>query len=217
MARDATVTRERLMRAGEQLFALHGVDRVRVRDINQLAGQRNSSALHYHFGSRDGLVQAILDQHRGPIEEQRIALIDAVEREGRTHDLRAIVETIVVPLASELATESGRNYLQILPEVVSRMGLPVGKIPDRFGPRGIRRSLRLAHGALSELPAVLREERLAVGMEFTTYAIARRAHEIDVDTRFRLPEEAFIANVVDMAVGMLAAPVGRLTTERHPR
>jgi AcrR family transcriptional regulator len=216
MGRDASETRERLLRAGERLFAQHGIDAVRVREINQLAGQRNSSALHYHFGSREGLLAAIRERHRGPIEDRRIAMLDALEADGRTDDLRALVETIVVPFAAELATESGRDYLRILPQVTGRLGLPVGRLPDAFGPDGIRRSLRYAHRCLADLPLILREERLAVMIEFMMYAVSRRAQEIDLGGPFRLPEEQFVANVVDMAVGALTAPVARSTPVPRP-
>lgn len=208
MARDATETRESLLRAAERLFAQQGVDGVRVREINQLAGQRNSSALHYHFGSRDGLLAAIRARHRQPIEDRRAALLDALERDGRTDDLRALVETFVIPFSAELATESGRDYMRILPQIVGRLGLPVGQIPDGFGPGGLRRTLRYAHQCLPGLPRSLREERLAVAMEFVTYSVSRRAQDIDGGNPFRLPEEQFIANLVDMAVGALTAPAG---------
>jgi AcrR family transcriptional regulator len=208
MARDATVTRERLLRAGERLFAERGIDGVTVREINQLAGQRNSSALHYHFGSREGLLSEIRARHREPIEERRIAMLDALEREQRTDDLRALVESIVYPFAAELATESGRDYLRILPQVTDRLRIPVGKLPPTFGPHGIRRTLRYAHRCLPEFDAVLREERLAVATEFATNMIARRAQEIDTGVEFRFPEEQFLANLVDMTVAALVAPVG---------
>ena len=52
-------TREQLILAGERLFALSGLDSVSLRQINSAAGQRNSSAAHYHFGSKEALVQAI--------------------------------------------------------------------------------------------------------------------------------------------------------------
>jgi AcrR family transcriptional regulator len=208
MGRDGTVTRERLLRAGERLFAEHGIDGVRVREINQLARQRNSSALHYHFGSRDGLLEAILEQHRGPIEDHRAEMLDACEAAGRTGDLRAIVETIVIPFAGLLATESGRDYLRILPQVTGRRALPAGKLPASFGPNGIRRSLRYAHQCLPDLPPVLREDRLANVIDFTSFAISRRAQDIEMGAPFRLPEERFIANLVDMSVGALLAPIG---------
>lgn len=218
MGRDATVTRERLLRAGEHLFARHGIDGVRVREINQLAGQRNSSALHYHFGSRDGLLEAILDLHRDPIERRRAAMLDALDRDGRTDDLRAVVETIVVPFAGELATESGRDYLRILPQVSPRRALPAGKLPDTFGPDGIRRSLRYAHVCLPDLEPRRREDRLANVIDFMAYAVSHRAHDIELGAPFRLPEEQFIENIVDMAVGALRSPVGAVDRpSRTPR
>jgi len=209
MGRDATVTRERLLRAGERLFAQRGIDGVTVREINQLAGQRNSSALHYHFGSREGLLVEIRTRHREPIEARRITMLDALELEQRTDDLRALVETIVYPFAAELATDSGRDYLRILPQITGRLRIPVGKLPPTFGPRGIRRTLRYAHRCLPEFEPIVREERLAVVSEFATNMVARRAQEIDTGATFRFPEEQFLANLVDMSVGSLVAPVGR--------
>ncbi|TDC74289.1 TetR family transcriptional regulator, partial [Actinomadura sp. 7K507] len=60
MPKDASATRERLQRAGARLFAAHGIDAARTRDIVALAGQGNDSAITYHFGSRTGLLEAIL-------------------------------------------------------------------------------------------------------------------------------------------------------------
>jgi AcrR family transcriptional regulator len=63
MARDGTPTRERLLDAAQHLFARRGVDAVPIRQINELAGQRNASALHYHFGSCQALLVAIVERH----------------------------------------------------------------------------------------------------------------------------------------------------------
>ena len=53
-------TRERIKRAGRRLFALNGVDGVAVRDIISAAGQKNASALNYHFGSKEGLLETLI-------------------------------------------------------------------------------------------------------------------------------------------------------------
>ena len=52
MGRDATATREKLLRAAEYLFARQGLD-VPIRDIHARAEQRNASAIQYHFGGRE--------------------------------------------------------------------------------------------------------------------------------------------------------------------
>ena len=69
MPRDATETRNRLRREAERLFARRGVYEATLREITEAAGQRNVSALNYHFGSREGIVQAILEYHGDPLDE----------------------------------------------------------------------------------------------------------------------------------------------------
>ncbi len=66
MPRDSTATKERLLREAERLFARRGLYQVTVREITEAAEQRNVSALSYHFGSREGLLDAILVAPRRP-------------------------------------------------------------------------------------------------------------------------------------------------------
>ena len=54
-----TDARTQLLLAGERLIAEFGPE-VSLRDVAVAAGQRNNSAVHYHFGSRDGLIKAII-------------------------------------------------------------------------------------------------------------------------------------------------------------
>ena len=62
MASRSEATRDTLLRAAEHLFARRGFD-VPVHDIHARAGQRNASALHYHFGDLDGLTSAVFERH----------------------------------------------------------------------------------------------------------------------------------------------------------
>jgi AcrR family transcriptional regulator len=55
-------TRARLLDAAVLLFAERGLGGVSLREINEAAGQRNTNALHYHFGDRDGLIGAIVER-----------------------------------------------------------------------------------------------------------------------------------------------------------
>ena len=48
-----------MIRAGERLFGESGIDGVSLREVAAAAGQGNTSAVRYHFGSKDGLVAAI--------------------------------------------------------------------------------------------------------------------------------------------------------------
>ncbi len=73
MARTANDTRDKLITIGQRLFAEQGVFRVPLRLVIDQAGQRNTSALHYHFGGREGLLAAIIDRHNSGIENERAA------------------------------------------------------------------------------------------------------------------------------------------------
>src|SRR3954471_10279488 len=111
-------TRDRLMQAGEHLFARQGIDRVRLREINELAGQRNSSALHYHFGSRDRLVLEILRRHEQGIDVEVARTLDGWDSDGHEPDVRDIAAAVIRPLADKLHSSSGRDFLRIVPHVV---------------------------------------------------------------------------------------------------
>ena len=104
MPRDSTATKERLLREAERLFARRGLYQVTVREITEAAEQRNVSALNYHFGSREGLLDAILSRHGDPIDVARGERLDRVGREASTREL---VEALVVPYAANLAAFGG--------------------------------------------------------------------------------------------------------------
>ncbi|MGZ4694196.1 MAG: TetR/AcrR family transcriptional regulator, partial [Acidimicrobiales bacterium] len=124
MAPNPVLTREKLIAAAEQLFAERSIDGVSLRQINSAAGQRNSTALQYHFGGRSGLIRAVLDKHRGAIETRRHALLDEYEAAGRP-DLRLLAAALVRPVAIELSDpDGGRAYLRIMAQLVNRPGRP---------------------------------------------------------------------------------------------
>ena len=52
-------TRLWLIETAERLFAERGIDNVSLREINRAAGQKNVAALHYHFGTRESLLEAM--------------------------------------------------------------------------------------------------------------------------------------------------------------
>lgn len=111
--------------AAERIVAEHGLAALTLRGVQQAAGQSNKSAANYHFGSRDGLIAAILDDRMAPIHVHRRALLDRLDRDHRSaadnHDghaaarhLRALVEALVVPLARRVLTVPGSTYARFL-------------------------------------------------------------------------------------------------------
>ena len=90
-------TRSRILDVAEELFSEQGFDRVSVRDITKMA-QVNLAAINYHFGSKEDLIAAIFEREFVPVNEARLAALDAVQRSGKKDPkLEEILEAFIRP------------------------------------------------------------------------------------------------------------------------
>ena len=202
MPRDATATRLSLLREAERLFARRGLHQVPTREIVQAAGQRNSSALNYHFGSRSGVLDAILSLHGDPTDIKRGELLALVGPDGSTRDL---VAALVVPYAAHLATEEGRDYLRIVPQLSSRFSLWSQGSPGT-GEQLIA-ILSILEARPRSLSPEVRQERIVALIMLMTVAMSERARILEQGPAVTLDEPAFLANLTDVLVGVLEAPL----------
>lgn len=204
MPRDATTTRHRLLRAGEHLFARRGVDGAATRELVALAGQANDSAVHYHFGSRRGLLLAILDTHMRRMEEQREPTLDSL---GADAELDAVIAAIIEPVAAELTSESGRDFLRIIAQLAGQAGVRSRDLPDPVAGTALAKQLALLERrCLTYLPEPVALERIAVVITMLTAALADRAHRIDERLSVLLDHGTFVTNLVGMFAAALRAP-----------
>lgn len=202
----AASTKEKLLRAGERLFAQHGIHRVALREINALAGQRNPSALHYHFGSRDGLVAAILAAHQGAMDDAISRRLDQLEARDEPATVREVVEATVRPLADQLLTPSGRDFLRILPQVLHLVSEHLRGGAPLAGSVQPLRTLELLDGLLRDLPPAARKERLISYAVVLTTLFAERAQALESGTELELDHEQFTCHALDVITGALVAP-----------
>ena len=203
MPRDASATRARLLDEAARLFATRGVYESTVREILEAAGQRNASALTYHFGSREGVLRAILRRHGDPLDAVRGALAS-----GPVSGLsaRELVGALIVPLAGLLADPGGRNYLRILAQLTSRF--PAWDVDDPLTPPQLRRILHGLEARAGGRTMGIRRERIITVIMLMTASMAERARVIEAGARPALGEGAFLANLADMILGALDAPQG---------
>lgn len=122
-----TPTAEQLLKAAEFLLATKGLGAVSTREIARQAGQKNHSALNYHFGSRDALIEAILDYRMTPLNQRRQQRLDTLRDQGREPNLRGLVEIMVEPFANELlCAPEDSYYLSLIAQLLShRQWLPL--------------------------------------------------------------------------------------------
>lgn len=88
-----------LLLTAERLFAQDGIDAVSTRRIAQEANQRNVSALQYHFGGKDKLIDALLTLRLEAINQRRQVLLDSLDD---TQDLSGLLMALVLPLVEQL-------------------------------------------------------------------------------------------------------------------
>ena len=199
-------TRDALLEEGALLFARRGVDGVTARELHAAVGTRNESALHYHFGGRDGLVSAIVTDHVVAVERRRAVLVARLEAEGATGDVRALVAALARPMADDLASPLGRAHLRL----VARLDVPslAYQRPFRMAesPTGTTVAGWLA-AALSSLPAEVRVERLAALRTQLVGLFAFRAELVDERDEPTGSHAVFVENLIDLVVaGLTASP-----------
>ena len=91
-------TRDRLIDAGERQFAEQGFEAASIRAITREAGV-NVAAAHYHFGSKEALLRAVLDRYIVPLNQRRLELLDAAISEAGSQPvaLDALLRVFLLP------------------------------------------------------------------------------------------------------------------------
>src|SRR3954468_12805486 len=86
-------TKAQLLDVAEQLFVRSGLG-VSVRDITDAAGQ-NGAAIHYHFGSRDALVGAVIARRANDLAARRRVALQALREAPVPPTIRDVVAGLV--------------------------------------------------------------------------------------------------------------------------
>jgi AcrR family transcriptional regulator len=212
---DASRTRSKLLDAAARAFAEDGVFNASLIDITRQAGQRNRGALHYHFGSRDGVLCAVLERHVDFLARREGELLALAARRP-DDDVAAVIEAIVRP-AAELAESGWRGRCCLL--VIAELA---GEDPANYSD-DLQRVLAQTGG--NEVYALLatrmasvgddvRIERFALITGFILRAVADRARLLGRRGRRGRPQldyETFVQNLVAMAAAAMATAGPALT------
>jgi len=122
VTRVQTDTKKSLLDAGERLFADLGIAGASMRAITQAAGA-NLAAVHYHFGSKEGLVRAVFGRRLEPLNRDRLERLNRLAATGRERDVEGIIEAFVAPPLRMIGHEpGGRAFAQLLARAVLEPG-----------------------------------------------------------------------------------------------
>ena len=152
MTRPSDITRERIMKAAERLFAERGYDATSIRAIVAKA-RVNQAAINYHFDGKDGLYREVLRAAFVALTEQQLDHADEMKAMSREAALAEFIRRQLRPL---LGRDEYSRHMRILnwetvrPTAVFRkllseeaapfMGLAV-ELVRRFQPEADQRTL----------------------------------------------------------------------------
>lgn len=145
-------TREKLLDCAEELFGAHGIEGVSLRAINTAAGL-SPAALHYHFGTKQSLVEALLERRMPALMERRRVLLDELSNIATPITTRDVLGALINPMV-ELLVEGGEpslRYLRLLHRLQTDGDLDPQFVIERW-PGGVDRLeplLRKANPALA--------------------------------------------------------------------
>lgn len=212
---DRRDTKALLMDAGEKLFSRHGLDAVTVRQINRTAGQRNTSSLLYHFGSKEGLVEAIFIDRFSGINMRRHAMLDALPIPLGENDIPGLARAAVLPFFEHMQQKSGgTDFIRFFALLYNDPKIRVG---DGIWREHTSSARRLARMALEQMPLMPREiaaQRISLVATSVFQWLANwnqimrgeaRLTEEDYAT-LQAPPESFVCNMIDLIVAVVKAP-----------
>jgi AcrR family transcriptional regulator len=111
-------TPQRILLAAERLFSERSIGDVSLREITAAAGV-NSAAAHYHFGSKDAVLDELFAWRARPIAEQREQLLSQVktDRQGKPV-LEDVLRAFLRPALDMLNSPEGLAFTMLRARMV---------------------------------------------------------------------------------------------------
>lgn len=220
-ANELSDTKMGLLLAAERLFATQGIAATTIRQINAEAGQKNSSAIHYHFGSRDAILDAIVALRVTPANNRRAVLL-AEAREaagGGPLSVETIIDMLMRPGLDRLLNTEGPHFAQRF-TLQLRMNLDTWRRYERehmaWTLDDLQRELRRAR---PYVPAQVLRGRFRSAINYSMFTMSEiEFAESHLGDRYSRDEAMFrIEELISTLVAMLNAPVSPGTSEALER
>ena len=108
-------THEKLMNCAEKIFAEKGYDKASVREITAAANV-NLASIHYHFGSKENLLQELLNRKLEWLNQQRLIALNTLGSKNKPLKPSQILEAFFGTLLDMLDEKNygGEMFLRLL-------------------------------------------------------------------------------------------------------
>lgn len=106
-------TKDRILDAAEILFASDGYHCTSLRTLTTEA-EANLAAVNYHFGSKEALVEALLERRLQPLNQQRLehleSALEAARRKQQRPDAAEILRAFIEPTLNFVESGKGPRH-----------------------------------------------------------------------------------------------------------
>lgn len=197
-------TQQALMRAAVKLIADRGIENVSIRDIVTVAGQKNESALQYHFKNLKGLINAIHASREAEIQAKRTEQLQHLEEQTSNPSLRDICKLMVEP--AYLLAKSNRDfrrYVKAFGHEITLTDQSAVDLVSRKGGQSARHMNVLLRAVLSHLDDAALQRRMDGALRFVSASMVHHARQKNA---FRGAQaDLFFSSLIDALVGLLGA------------
>jgi AcrR family transcriptional regulator len=201
-------TKNALMRAAEKSIAEGGMENLSIREIVAVAGQKNESALQYHFKNLTGLLEAIHTERSEQVQAKRAELLSAVLEKSSEPSLRQLCTLMVEPTFQlARANIEFRRYVKAFGHELAISDASPLRTVSRKGGGGLsgQQIGALLRKALPHLDEETYRKRMEAAIMLCSASMYHQARQKNA---FRgLQSDLFLHDLIDAVVGLLSAPV----------
>ncbi|MGJ3508334.1 TetR/AcrR family transcriptional regulator [Enemella sp. A6] len=198
--------KEAMIDAAERLIAERGLAALTLKDVQIEAKQSNKSAAQYHFGSKRGLLAAVVESRMEPVNDRRLKILNGWDEQGITPSPRQTVEAMIGPLAAETVAKPGSYYARFLQQAITDPALS-DLFEESLQAESLRRITKImaVHAPVEGPTAKLRVSALMT-LIMVTLARHEGEHSYPADN------DRLVADLVEVALAALTAPQAETTT-----
>jgi AcrR family transcriptional regulator len=120
--------KNRILEAAEKLFGNRGLHATSLRDITS-AAVVNMASIAYYFGSKEALLDAVLERRLGPVYRERVQMLALARRQDRSSplDLSSLLRVYLAPPFRKLSLlgDQGAKFMQLMGRMHSETHSPL--------------------------------------------------------------------------------------------
>lgn len=107
----STDTKTQLLNVAEHMFAERGFTSTTLRNVVSAAGA-NLAAVHYHFGSKEELLRAVVIRIAQPVVKRQLQLLSELEAQAEPPSVKAILTAFLAPCLEFVAKDEGSRMVR---------------------------------------------------------------------------------------------------------